>query len=111
MEKQGIKITTMPYFYELWLPRSISVIFVILFLLSIFSGSFILTNAVSVMFLVHVVCGISVVDYFMRGKGVNGALRALVLVLLIIISSVVGGLCSSILCCMGMSDSLRRIRK
>ncbi len=107
LEKQDFKISQMPKFCEFWLLRSISNIFVILFLLSLFINSPILTNVVSFMFFIHVVCGISVVDFYMKKRGMASGIRALLLVSIITISTVIGGLGTSILCCIGMTDKAR----
>ena len=107
LEKQSIRLQSMPRFCEFWLPRSISNIFVILFLISFFANTPILTNVVSVMFFIHVVCGISVIDLYMKGRGMSRGIRALLLVALFTVSAVVGGLGTSILCCIGMNDRAR----
>ncbi len=111
LKKQNHMINTMPYFYELWLPGSISGIFVIIFLFSIFSNSLILSNIVSFVFLLHVVCGLSVADSFLRKKSIPPGLRALIIAALIAIVSFLGGIFTSILCCIGMSRDARSIRK
>ncbi len=104
LEKNGMKIDFMPYFHELWIPKEVSLIFVFLFIISFFSESLLLTNAASIMFMVHVVCGISLIDLFLRGKGMPGFLRLIILFFLFLVSSAMGGFISSLLCCMGMSS-------
>ncbi len=101
----------MPYFHELWLPKGVSITFAILFILSFFTASPILANMVSFLFTLHVFCGISVIDFYLRAKGMSGALRALLLAGILAMSSFLGGITTSILCCVGMSDNGRGIRK
>ncbi len=111
LEKQKTKIDFMPYFHELRLPGSISGIFVLLFIISFFYASPILANVISFVFMLHVICGISVTDHYMRIKGVPGGIRVIILTSLFILSSLAGGLISSILCCVGMSDFTRDMRR
>lgn len=110
LEKQNIKFN-MPKFHELWLPGSISGIFVILFILSFFYQSPILINCISFVFALHLICGLSLTDYFMKGKGIPKAIRTVLLVLILAITSFLGGILSSILCCLGMSSETSRLRK
>jgi len=111
LQKQGQKIDSMPYFHELWLPGSISGIFIIMFFLSMFMGSPILMNVVSFMFMLHVVCGLSFANYILRAKKLSKALCALITVAILLISSMLGGFFTSILCCIGMSNGTRSARK
>jgi len=111
LTKQKHEIDTMPHFYELWLPRSCSVIFVILFLVSFFVDSPILTNVITFMFMIHVVCGVSVIDFYLRKKKILGILRVSIISVLLLISSFLGGIFTSILCCIGMTDRARELRR
>lgn len=104
LKKTGQKFEQYPHFYELRIPREISIIFVILFIFTLFSESLILSNVISVMFTIHVICGISLIDYFMLGKGIPGIFRIFILLILFSVSSFTGGFISSVLCCLGMSS-------
>ncbi len=111
LKKQKTEIDTMPYFYELWLPRSCSVIFVMLFLISFFADSPILVNVTSFMFTIHVICGVSVIDFYLRRKKILGILRVSIISLLLFISSFLGGIFTSVLCCIGMTEKARELRR
>lgn len=104
LKKSGQKLEEYPYFYELKIPREISLVFVLLFILALFSESLILSNVISVMFTVHVICGISLIDYFMLGKGIPAVFRVLIIFILLSVSTFTGGFFSSVLCCLGMSS-------
>ncbi len=111
LERQKCKIENMPKFCEFWLPRSISNIFLVLFVISMFINAPILMNVVSFMFFIHVICGVSTVDYFLKMRGLATAARVLLLVVILTISTAIGGLGTSILCCIGMNDWARRAGK
>lgn len=104
LKKVGMIVDHMPYFHELWLPKELSTIFVLLFIFSLFANSYILSNITSIMFMIHVVCGISMIDLFLLKKSVPSLVRFFILFALFSISSLIGGLFSSVLCCMGMSS-------
>lgn len=103
LERKVKKSVTMPYFYQLWLPNSVNVIFVLLFLVSIFVESFVLMNVISVVFMLHVVCGIATMDAYMRKFGLSKGIRILILGVLLALSSLLGGFITTILCYLGMS--------
>lgn len=111
LKKTGCTIDYMPYFYELWLPRSISGIFIILFISSMFVSSPILMNMVSFMFMIFVVCGLSFAYYLLQSKRIPKSICALITLAILLISSLVGGIFTSILCCIGMSNGARSARK
>ncbi len=111
LSKQDIQIDTMPYFYELWLPASMSTIFILLFLASFFIASPILANVISFMFLLHVACGAGMLDFYMRRKSIPSGIRALIIAVVLILSSFLGGIGTSFLCFMGMTGNTRRLRR
>lgn len=103
LEKQKQKIDFMPYFYQFWLPSSVNIIFVLLFIVSLFTESMVLMNVISVTFLIHVVCGIATADAYMRKFGLSKGIRVLVLTILFALASLMGGFLTTILCYLGMS--------
>lgn len=111
LSKTGYKIDNMPYFHELWLPGSISGIFILLFISSMFVNSPILMNMVSFMFMIYVVCGLSFAYYLLQSKRIPKSICALITIALLLFSSLVGGIFTSILCCIGMSNGTRSARK
>ncbi|MBQ7037018.1 MAG: DUF2232 domain-containing protein [Clostridia bacterium] len=110
LEKTGHTLD-LPRFHELSFPRSISTIFILIYLISMFANSPILSNVASVMFALHVVCGLSLVDFFFVEKKIPKAARRIILAIIIIISSFLGGLTTTLLCCFGMNNSIRSFRK
>lgn len=111
LKKQGNMIDSMPFFHELRISGSISLIFVFLFLLSMFSTSPVLLNVTNFVFMLHVVCGMSAVDAFLIKKGVRKGFRILLLAVLLAISSFLGGIFLAMLCFMGMSRDVQGVRK
>ncbi len=111
LDKVNMHLEGMPHFYELWLPKSMSVIFVILFLFVLFTNSPVLMNVVFVMFTIHVVCGLSMIDFYLVRHKTPKVLRIVILGIILTFSTVFGGLTSTILCCMGMNDGMRAVRK
>lgn len=103
LEKQKKKIDFMPYFYQFWLPGSVNVIFILLFLVSLFTESLVLMNVISVAFMIHVICGIATTDAYMRKFGLSKGIRVLVLTVLFALTSLMGGFVTTILCYLGMS--------
>lgn len=103
LEKQKQKIDFMPYFYQFWLPSSVNVIFLILFVVSLFTESMILMNVISVAFMIHVICGIATTDAYMRKFELSKGIRFLVLTVLFALTSLMGGFVTTILCYLGMS--------
>ncbi len=110
LARKGIHLKNMPYFHELWLPKSISLIFVLLFFLSLFMGDApILSNILAVVFVLYVICGLSTTAAFLKRKGVSFGFRALILAGLFLFSSLMGGMITTLLCCLGMSKATPEI--
>lgn len=111
LKKQGILIDTMPYFHELRMPGSVSGIFVLLFVAAMFSGSAVLSNVSTFMFMLHMMCGVSALDAFLLKKGIPKGIRIILLAFILLISSFLGGIFMAVLCFMGMSGDVQSVRK
>ncbi len=106
---QKIVLRTYPKFHQLWLPSGISNIFLVLFLVSLFYESVILFNVVSFMMFIHVVLGLSRLDFVLIKKKIHKAFRVMILGAVMIFSSMLGGLPITVLCFMGMSGQTNRL--
>ena len=112
LKKQGIDMVCFPYFHELWLPTSVSNIFIILFIFTLFAeNSPVLINVVAIMFVLHIFCGLAVICSFLRRKSIPSGVQVIICAFILVLSSFFGGIVSSILCCLGMSSASRSIRK
>lgn len=109
-----------PHFWELQLPRSVAILFAVVFLLSTLLGMTQMGSAALNLSLllgsVFVLCGVSVIDYFFRRTGIVCGLRAVIYVigfLVINVVSVIMPMFNTILLLvlLGLADCFADLRK
>ena len=114
LSKSGIKLN-MRHFYELRLTSSFTFIFVIVDLISLFMGSNVFFANVSIVLsTLFVMCGISLIDFYLELRGLIMPLRIGIYVVGFILTSftgVMGSLLISVLQLVGLIDSIRPLRR
>ena len=71
----------MPYFYQLRMNRSITSVFLFLFMTSsLYGSSPIILNIILVIVVMIMICGLSVADYFLKLYSVPGFVRFIIYV-------------------------------
>lgn len=114
IEKNSQKLDIRP-FYLLRLSTSFTFIFIIADMISMFMGTNVLFANVSVVLTtLFVICGISVIDFHLRMKGVKNLVRTIIYIaafFLVIFTGFIGTIAINILHFIGLIDSLRPLRR
>jgi len=114
LNKVGVKLN-LRHFYELRLAPSFTIIFVIVDLVSLIMGSNpLFANVSFVLTAIFVMCGLSVIDFYLELKGLITPVRVGIYVIGFILMSMTGVLSSlliSVLQFVGIIDSIRPLRR
>ncbi len=108
LEKSG-EAYSMPYFYELRLPRSMMTVFLILAVLSLIGGIYspILLNVLFIVSTIIIICGLSVVSFYFKKINMPKVFRILIPVAGILLLSPIAEFA---LLFLGIRDSYRDFR-
>lgn len=118
--RSKIQLDIYPHFYELTLPKSASIVLAILFAVSLFASasslSAALTNILLVISASYMVCGLSVIDFFLSKKRVSWWLRLLIYAVAIPFSGMFSALIPitnvfTLLLVLGIIDGLADFRR
>ncbi|MBQ6998992.1 MAG: DUF2232 domain-containing protein [Clostridia bacterium] len=121
-KKHGVVMENYPHFWQLQLPRSASMALAVLFIVTFFMNSSpvagAITNIIIILCALYMLCGLSVVDFFLRKKRFHWAIRIVIYVIAFTVLSVIGVLipvanAPSLLLFTGVIDGLfdfRRLR-
>lgn len=110
LKKIGLEYKHMPEFDKLRMNKSQGVVFVILLILALLFGmiSPVIYNVLSVVSTLFMVCGLSVVCYYLKRFGTPAYLRVIICVILIFIMST---FVTPLLFVMGIWDSFKPLRR
>lgn len=115
VEKKGGRILHLPYFYELKLPKGVTMVFLVMFVfILLFNGSSaIILNIITVILAILTVCGVSVLDYYLKKYSFYGFFRLLIYTGIFIFSAFtrMGSYLTGILFATGVIDSFAGLRK
>ena len=121
-KKYGIVMENYPHFWQLQLSRSASVFLAILFVLTFFINSSPLSGAITNIIIIscalYFMCGLSVVDFFLRKRNIHWSLRIVIYVVGFTVLGIIGIVIpianiSTILLFAGVTDGMfdfRRLR-
>ncbi len=113
--RAGRFYSQMPYFYQLRLRRSITSIFLVIFMVSsLFGISPVTLNVIIVITAILMVCGLSVLDYYLKFYNIPGPVRAIIYVIIFGVMPFLGGLALfpvMILFAVGTADSYMELRR
>ncbi len=119
-KKHGVVMSEYPHFWELKMPRSASLILSILFLITFFmdasaiSGA--LSNIVIIFCALYFMCGLSVVDFFLRKRRIHWVLRIIIYIIGFVLFSIISLILpilniTSILLFTGVTDGMFNFRR
>lgn len=121
-KKYGTVMEIYPHFWQLQLPKSGFVVLVILFVVTFFMKSSALsgaiTNIIIMLCALYFMCGLSVVDFFLKKRNIHWALRIVIYIIGFAVLGIIGIIIpianiSSIMLFAGVTDGMfdfRRLR-
>ncbi len=121
-KKHGTVMENYPHFWQLQLPKSGSVFLAVLFVVTFFIKSSALsgaiTNIIIMLCALYFLCGLSVVDFFLKKRNIHWALRIVIYIIGFAVFGIIGIVIpianiSSILLFTGITDGMfdfRRLR-